>query len=126
MKKARKGLTLVEVVVAIAVFAVISVVLITTYVSLARVNARQEEYTRLDMASHDMMAYFDAYGESWDEEYFLGFAVDAKYGYLNSDFEPCSLNDKDMKYIIKYEVVDGRLNILQIKSDTFVYAEDGR
>ena len=53
MKKARKGLTLVEVVVSIAIIAVISVALVTAYAGIVKVSARQEEYVRLDMVCND-------------------------------------------------------------------------
>ena len=126
MKKARKGLTLVEVVVSIAIIAVISVALVTAYAGIVKVSARQEEYVRLDMVCNDMRAYFDAYGaDEWDEKYFPEVTLGDKCrGYLNSRFKPCSLTDEDMKYTITYEVVDDKLNIISIESSSFVYAED--
>lgn len=130
MKKARKGLTLVEVVVAIAIIAVISVALVTAYAGIVRVTARQEEYVRLEMVCNDMKAYFDAYGaDDWDVKYFAPNTPEQIFGnryqgYLNSKFQPCSLTDGDKKYTITYEVVDDKLNIISIESSAFVYAED--
>lgn len=128
MKKARKGLTLVEIVVAIAVFSIISLALISANVGLVRVVSRQEEYTRLDMASHDMMAFYDAYGVDWAEKYFSKngeiFVVGGEYGFLNKDFLPCSESDANKKYTIHFKTEIGELDIISIKSESFVYVED--
>ena len=65
MKKTRKGLTLVEVIVSIAVFTIISLALFSTILSMNKVVKRQEEYVRLEMACQDIDYYWDACGEDF-------------------------------------------------------------
>ena len=70
MKKTRKGLTLVEVIVAIAVFTIISLALFSSYLGMRKVVFRQEEYARLEMVCYDINYYWDKYGSDWAEKYF--------------------------------------------------------
>lgn len=96
MKNTRKGLTLVEIIVAIAVFSIVSVAFFTSYVSMNKVVARQEEYVRFEMICYDINYYWDVYGESWHESYFVG-GVASKINntyvaYFDKDFKPQSSN----------------------------------
>ena len=93
MKKAHKGLTLVEIIVAIAVFSIVSIAFFTSYVSMNKVVARQEEYTRFDMICYDINYYWDMYGQGWDEQYFQSTTVDGT-AYFDKDFEPQSDDDQ--------------------------------
>jgi prepilin-type N-terminal cleavage/methylation domain-containing protein len=70
MKKTRKGLTLIEVLVSIAVFGIISLALISSYIGIKGIVTRQEEYVRLEMIAYDINYYWDAYGDNWESEYF--------------------------------------------------------
>lgn len=101
MKKARKGLTLVEIIVAIAVFSIVSIAFFTSYVSMNKVVARQEEYTRFEMICYDINYYWDMYDEGWDDAYFLpSGAQETPSGsqiftaYFDKDFEPQSGSNK--------------------------------
>lgn len=103
MKKARKGLTLVEIIVAIAVFSIVSIAFFTSYVSMNKVVARQEEYTRFEMICYDINYYWDMYGfnedseESWEYKYFKSKIEknNGKYvAYFDKDFEPQSDDDQ--------------------------------
>ena len=93
MKKARKGLTLVEIIVAIAVFSIVSIAFFTSYVSMNKVVARQEEYTRFEMICYDINYYWDMYGQGLDEKYFQSTTVDGT-AYFDKDFEPQSGSNK--------------------------------
>ena len=88
MKNTRKGLTLVEIIVAIAVFSIVSVAFFTSYVSMNKVVARQEEYVRFEMICYDINYYWDVHGKSWDDIYFNGNVTNTAF--FNKDFEPQS------------------------------------
>ncbi len=96
MKKTKKGLTLVEVIVAIAVFAVITLALFSTYLGIRKLSFRQEEYVRLEMVCYDINYYWDAYGDEWVKEYLKSNITDndfinnwdSKSIPLGSDFKP--------------------------------------
>ena len=70
MKKTHKGLTLIEVLVSIAVFAIISLALVSSYIGIKGVVTRQNEYVRFEMVAYDINYYWDAYSENWEEKYF--------------------------------------------------------
>lgn len=72
MNKTRKGITLVEVIVSIAVFTIISLALFTSFLGMRKVVAKQEEYVRLEMVCYDIKYYWEQYGteNKWDEKYF--------------------------------------------------------
>ena len=120
MKKARKGLTLVEIIVAIAVFSIVSIAFFTSYVSMNKVVARQEEYTRFEMICYDINYYWDMYDEGWDDAYFLpSGAQETPSGsqiftaYFDKDFEPQS-GDDNAVYKITYSC-DTELTIIKIE-----------
>lgn len=122
MKNTRKGLTLVEIIVAIAVFSIVSVAFFTSYVSMNKVVARQEEYVRFEMICYDINYYWDMYGKdgetSWDEMYFGPDITDNKgiyTAFFNKDFEPQSdNNDKKAVYQITYTYSGNQLIIQKI------------
>ena len=57
MKKTQKGVTLIEVIVAIAVFATISLALFSSVIIMKNVIKRQEEYIKIEMVCYDIKAY---------------------------------------------------------------------
>ncbi len=125
MKKTRKGITLVEVIVSIAVFTIISLALFSSIISMRKVVLRQEEYVRLEMVVHDINAYWDAYGDTWAEEYFEGNAI-GKNGYLDSECKP-TLNS-NYHFIISFDTVEKpngekELVIKSIKSENHKYLD---
>ena len=69
MKKAQKGITVIEVIVAIAIFVMISLVIISSIISMKQIVARQEEYVRLEMVCYDIDAYYRKYDEIWNEKW---------------------------------------------------------
>lgn len=119
MKKTKRGLTLVEVIVAIAVFAVIALALFSTYIGMRKVSHRQEEYVRLEMVCYDINYYWDAYGQNTtdkeqDWSYKYSGKYDDKYISLNSDFEPISSGNAT--YTITYKIVGDELIIESVKT----------
>ena len=125
MKKARKGLTLVEIIVAIAVFSIVSIAFFTSYVSMNKVVARQEEYTRFEMICYDINYYWDMYGQGWHEKYFQSTTVDGT-AYFDKDFNPQS-DDDGAQYKITYDNTADTLTIIKIEklgSDKKVIVED--
>lgn len=108
MKNTRKGLTLVEIIVAIAVFSIVSVAFFTSYVSMNKVVARQEEYVRFEMICYDINYYWDVYGKdgetSWDKMYFGSAITDNKgtyTAYFDKDFEPQNTNKPNSNSVYK-------------------------
>ena len=64
MKKTYKGLTLVEVLVSIAVFTIISLAMFSSLLAMTKVVALQEDYARIEMVCYDINAYWDMYGDN--------------------------------------------------------------
>lgn len=123
MKKTHKGLTLVEVLVSIAVFTIISLVMFSSFLAMRKVVYLQEEYTRLEMACHDINAYWDMYGDEWDKKYFQR-ENSSKEGYLkyqNGVLAPFISNNADYVVTYDYYVCDNGqkgLKIISINSTT--------
>ena len=100
MKKTQKGVTLVEVIVAIAVFAIISLALFSSVFAMKNVVARQEEYLKLEMVCQDIKANYKKDPNTWYGNYFKGYAVnDGKEGYLDAKFTPSTFDNA--VYLIK-------------------------
>lgn len=112
MKNTRKGLTLVEIIVAIAVFSIVSVAFFTSYVSMNKVVARQEEYVRFEMICYDINYYWDVHGERWDDIYFNGNVTNTAY--FDKDFNPQYYKDGAV-YQITYDMTGETLTIINIK-----------
>ena len=86
MRKSKKGVTLIEVIVSIAIFSMISLALFSSVISMKKVIIRQEEYVRIEMVCYDISAYYEKYKASWPKEYFN--SKNNNIGYLTSDFIP--------------------------------------
>lgn len=93
----QKGITLVEVVVAIAIFSIISFTLLSSVIAMKKVIMRQEEYVKLEMVCYDISAYRNKYGDQW-AKYYFGENI-KNVGYLTYDFESTS-NQNEAKYKI--------------------------
>ena len=87
MKNTKKGLTLVEVLVAISVFTIIIFSLFTSIAAMRKVVSRQEEAVRIKMACQDMIVYYNDDAEDWKGSYF-GNEFKGDTGYLTSKFVP--------------------------------------
>ena len=115
MKKARKGLTLVEVLVSIALFSIILLSFTSINISMLTVTSRQEEYIRLEMVCYDINYYWDVYQGDWDDYYFDR-QSDGIKGYLDAHFKPCS--SLNAHYVIDFteNLSEKTLTINSIKS----------
>ena len=96
MRKSKKGMTLVEVLVAITVLSIIVFALLSTLVAMRKVVARQEEYVKIKMVCQDIEAYWDKYNMEWISKYFVEGNGD-KFG-LTSGFEPIKYNTNSKNY----------------------------
>jgi len=102
--KTKKGTTLIEVLVAIAVFAVISVAMFSSLLVMRTTSARQEEYLRFEMICTDIAFYGDVHKRSWDKEYFsLPAPQDEGKIYFGYDFTPSTA---DKIYCLSYSYLD--------------------
>ena len=109
MKRSQKGVTLVEIIVAIAVFSIISLALFSSVFAMKNVVARQEEYVKLEMVCYDISAYYD-------------YVEDGEIIYLTSDFKRTN-SDKEASYKISIKVIEDKklLTITNIDENiTFV------
>lgn len=103
MKK-KKGTTLVEVLVAIAVFTIISVAMFSSLLVMRKTAARQEEYLRFEMICSDIAFYGDVYKKNWDKEYFsLQTSQNEGQIYYGYDFTP---SESDRIYCLSYSYLD--------------------
>ena len=123
MKKTYKGLTLVEVLVSIAVFTIISLAMFSSLLAMTKVVALQEDYARIEMVCYDINAYWDMYGNDWDDLYFNGNnqSTEGYLKYQNGKLVPSGFTDAE--YIVSYSDYDcgnGQkgLKIISIKSVT--------
>ena len=121
MRKSKKGLTLVEVLVAISVLTIVIFALFSTIIAMRKVVARQEEYVKIKMVCQDIDAYCDKFGENWADYYFNnGEDYTNNKGYLTSNFEPTDDSNKAeyiISYIISFVDNNGEVN-LSIKNNS--------
>ena len=112
MKNTKKGLTLVEVLVAISVFTIIIFALFTSIAAMRKVVSRQEEAVRIKMACQDMIVYYNNDPNSWKKEYF-----GENFGngcYLTNLCQPTTTRPNGESY---YEVSFQNDNIINITSN---------
>ena len=109
MRRTHKGATLVEVLVSITVFAIISVVMVTCLLLMTRTVTRQEEYVRFEMILSDMKFKIDDYIKSGDNSI-----------YFTEEFQQTS--DPKAFYTLTYKTVDDYLivDVVQNQSNRVV------
>ena len=105
MKK--KAFTLVEVVVAMAILAVVALGVTATVLFVLKLEKANEYFTHFETICMDIDKYSDTYGKSWDEKY---------YGEKN--------DEKDIYYSANYEVIDNEQEAFFILS--YHYNEEGQ
>ncbi len=115
MNNSKKGVTLVEILVAIAVFSIISLALFSSVFAMGNIISRQEEYVKLEMVCYDISFYREKYGSEWHTEYFTDIDTSASTGYLSSDFKPTTL--ENAVYIIEF-TADEIISISAADSET--------
>ena len=119
MKTSKKGLTLVEVLVAIAVLTIVIFAVFSSIIAMRNVVSRQEEYVKAKMVCQDIEVYLEKYNDAWYKEYF-GENIEIQnkndiIGYLTSDFVPTD-NENEGVYVLscEYETTTGKINGLSI------------
>ena len=119
MKTSKKGLTLVEVLVAIAVLTIVIFAVFSSIIAMRNVVSRQEEYVKAKMVCQDIEVYLEKYNDAWYKEYF-GENIEIQnkndiIGYLTSDFVPTD-NENEGVYVLscEYETKTGKINGLSI------------
>lgn len=120
--RTRRGSTLVEVLVALAVFSLSVVTVLGVYLSAARGVAKQREYLFFEGVCLDIDYYYDRFGASaWAEEYFgtelAGADESAGEAYYDDDFALCG---GPAKYTLTYRY-DGESGCLFVS----VFNADG-
>lgn len=125
MERTKKGVSLVEVIVAIAVFSVISLTLFSAVIGLKSVVDRQEEYVKLEMICYDISAYHTKQTNElpWYKSYFGSGITLNNYvgiGYLKSDFSP-TLDQNEAAYIIRFSA--NQVISISDVSDTNTFVE---
>ena len=106
MNKKQKGTTLVEVLVSIAVFAILSVAIISCLLGMTKIVTRQEEYVRFGMILSDMSFRYSEYTSSGN--------ADEKTIFYTDQFVETT-NPNKYFYQLKYKVTDGVFKIVEVK-----------
>lgn len=102
--RSQKGTTLVEVLVAIAVFSIISTAMLSSLLVMRKTSARQEEYLRFEMICTDIAFYGDVHKRNWDKEYFsLPESQNEGEIYFDHDFSPSTT---EQIYCLSYSYAD--------------------
>ena len=120
MNRSKKGVTLIEVIVAIAVFAIISLALFSSVIAMKNVITRQEEYVKLEMVCQDIIFYGSEYDEYFVYDFEDYFDKENNKGYLNKKFKPTNINDAS--YIVDF-TEDGVMSIYG-KGNNITYVEN--
>lgn len=101
----QKGSTLVEVLVALAVFLIVMGTLVAGYLSAKKLVVKQKEYVYFEAVCLDIAKYGDLYGKNWDEKYFETFLVkdadnNGGTAYFDAKFNRCTAENG--KYRLTY------------------------
>lgn len=121
MKK-QKGATLVEVLVAVTVFAIISIAMFTSFLIMKKMVAKQKEYLEFEIICRDINHYSDKYyieGEInvWDSNYFGDKARKDDNGdgvyEVYYDFDYC-LSETEQAYCLEYYYTDQNELIISV------------
>ena len=122
--KTKKGTTLVEVLVAIAVFSIISVAMLSSLLVMRKTAARQEEYLRFEMICTDIAFYGDVHKKDWDKEYFsLPSSQSEGQIYYGHDFTP---SQTEQIYCLSYSYLDTNADGYEELIISIRHVESGR
>lgn len=122
MRKSKKGLTLVEVLVAISVLTIVIFALFSTIIAMRKVVARQEEYVKIKMVCQDIDVYLEKYKNSteptWYEKYFgenanVGDNGESENCYLAADCTPTD-DESSAAYHVSFKYVDNQIVNLSV------------
>ncbi len=121
MKK-QKGATLVEVLVAVTVFAIISIAMFTSFLIMKKMVAKQKEYLEFEIICRDINHYSDKYyiegiENDWDLEYYGAKARKDDNGdgvyEVYYDFDYC-LSETEQAYCLEYYYTDQNELIISV------------
>lgn len=122
MKK-QKGATLVEVLVAVTVFAIISIAMFTSFLIMKKMVAKQKEYLEFEIICRDINHYSDKYyivkeiKNDWDLNYFGDKARKDDNGdgvyEVYYDFDYC-LSETEKAYCLEYYYTDQNELIISV------------
>ena len=140
----KKGSTLVEVMVALAVLAIVSASLVAGYLSINNVQLRQKEYLYFEGVCLDVDKLYDEYGVgadgmAWANVYFPAGTINAEgvqngegvvpnpdkwFVYYTQDFVPCMASDEQQivyKVEFWYEKDGQRTNVFDSSCSLVVH-----
>lgn len=98
MKK--KAFTLVEVLVAMAIIAVVALGVATTVLFAMKLEQANENFTHFETICLDIDKYSDAYGRTWDE-YYYGESKDEGTIYYSYDYKVVE-KESDAQFVLSY------------------------
>lgn len=114
----QRGASLIEVLVGLAVFLLLSISFFSTFVGMKAHLLYQEEYIRFEMICRDIDAYYDAYGADWDKKYFDSGSLDGTV-YFDASFQP---SFQENTYRLTYGTREGALvvNVYHHQTDRVI------
>lgn len=99
----RKGYTLVEVIVAFAIFAIVLAGITSTFAFTSKMQTLSDCYVHFETICLDIDTYSTTYGRSWDEHYY-GERTDGTTIYYTDKYE-VTASEEDARYSLSYEYV---------------------
>lgn len=110
--RVKRGFTLVETLVALAVFLIAAGAAVAAYTSCAAYVKRRMDYSAFEGICLDIGFYGDRYGAGWAEEYFNGALTYTEGGetlcYYGGEYSPVD-SLEEAEYILSYRYEDGAL-----------------
>lgn len=110
MKK--KGFTLVEIVVSIALFSVMVGAIFSCYFLARNANIKHKEYLYFENICLEIDYFYDKYGTNWEKNYYGSDSKDDIY-YYNNNYEKV---DEKSKYELSFKYNENNEMILSIKN----------
>ena len=121
--KKRGGYTLVEVIVAFAIFLIVLVGISTTFVVSSKMQKRGETFVHFESICLDIDTYSDQYEREWDLHYY-GEKKDAATIYYSEAYEVTS--QENAKYELSYRYTTSHeliVNVKEVGSDIKIIDE---
>ena len=99
----RKGYTLVEVIVAFAIFAIVLAGITSTFAFTSKMQTLSDCYVHFETICLDIDTYSTTYGRNWDLHYY-GAQLDSATIYYNDKYE-VTASEENARYSLSYEYV---------------------
>lgn len=116
----KKGFTLVEVLVALSIFVLVFVVVLSTYLLSIRGYEKQLEYLYFENICMDIDQYYDTYGLDWEENYFN---ENLSTVYYDAEYKVSTTANKYTMKIWYNEANELYISIYNEDKDYFVIAD---